>query len=350
MDSKRIIYFDYLRIIAIFAVVIAHVAAQSWYLVDVRSHEWNVLNFFDGGFRWGPPVFVMISGALFLEKRRPLKEIYSKNILRIIIAFVFWSVFYALWGFFVTGKVDTFEQLISEAIIGHYHLWFLPMIVGLYMMVPFFEKIVEDKKLALYFVGLSVIFAFLLPRGIRLTEFKWPWLSKAMNNLNDAADIHFVLGYSVYFILGYLLSTGNLSRKTTGLIYLGGALGSLITIGMTAIASKLQQSHIIFFYGNFNVNMLMTSVAVFTFARQHMNVEKSSGKKRHRLTYISKCCFGVYLIHPFLIEEIEALFGINALSFDPVLSVPVLAGLVFTLSLLLSCVLNTIPAVRNWIV
>ena len=46
MEKKRIIYFDYLRVFAILAVIFIHVAAQNWYNSDIKSFEWNIFNIF----------------------------------------------------------------------------------------------------------------------------------------------------------------------------------------------------------------------------------------------------------------------------------------------------------------
>lgn len=93
---ERKIYCDYLRIIATFAVVVLHVSASNWCSTDVNGMEWQAFNFYDSIVRWSVPIFVMISGSLFLGRDIPIKRIYEKYILRMIIAFIFWSVFYAL--------------------------------------------------------------------------------------------------------------------------------------------------------------------------------------------------------------------------------------------------------------
>ena len=71
--NGRILYFDFLRIFATLAVMVLHVAAQNWYGTSVPSFEWQTFNFFHSVTRFGVPIFVMISGALFLNKR----ELYT---------------------------------------------------------------------------------------------------------------------------------------------------------------------------------------------------------------------------------------------------------------------------------
>lgn len=69
MDKSRTAYFDYLKIIATFAVVVIHTVAKKWYSAGVESTEWQILNLYDSLSRWAVPIFVMVSGALFLDEK-----------------------------------------------------------------------------------------------------------------------------------------------------------------------------------------------------------------------------------------------------------------------------------------
>lgn len=96
--------------------MVIHVAADNWNAADVRSFEWQVFNFYDSLVRFGVPVFVMISGALFLkpDKDIPVKKLYSKYIFRIVIAFVFWSFIYAARGYMKTGDmIDAVDRFFT---------------------------------------------------------------------------------------------------------------------------------------------------------------------------------------------------------------------------------------------
>ena len=48
--AKRVIYFDILRIAAIFTVVAVHLSAQHWLDVDVSSRAWFAFNLENGPF------------------------------------------------------------------------------------------------------------------------------------------------------------------------------------------------------------------------------------------------------------------------------------------------------------
>lgn len=69
-QPQRIAYFDVLRILATFAVIVLHLSAQHWADTDVHTRAWQAFNLYDSAVRWAVPVFVMISGSLSSPARR----------------------------------------------------------------------------------------------------------------------------------------------------------------------------------------------------------------------------------------------------------------------------------------
>ena len=79
IQPQRIAYFDVLRILATFAVIVLHLSAQHWADTDVYSRAWQAFNLYDSAVRWAVPVFVMISGALFLSGSQSIGHILKKE-------------------------------------------------------------------------------------------------------------------------------------------------------------------------------------------------------------------------------------------------------------------------------
>ena len=75
--SNRIVYLDVLRVIACFSVIMVHSCAQ-YFVKDIGSFNFWVGNIFDGLARIGVPLFIMISGALMLDKNYQFST-YNKN-------------------------------------------------------------------------------------------------------------------------------------------------------------------------------------------------------------------------------------------------------------------------------
>lgn len=85
MNDKRVGYFDILRIVSIFFVIVIHVTSVGLRLCETATPTWNVNWLLNSVSRWAVPVFFMVSGALFLEPSREitLKKLYKKSIFHI---------------------------------------------------------------------------------------------------------------------------------------------------------------------------------------------------------------------------------------------------------------------------
>ena len=346
--NKRIIYFDFLRIFAIAAIILIHVAAENWYTTEVRSLTWNAYNIFDSVARWGVPIFVMISGTLFLDKEKSIKEIFKKNIVKLINIFFFWSLIYTIWDTCI-GNITNPADFFIHFFKGPIHLWFILMIIGLYLISPLLRLITSNKRATKYFLILSFIFAFLIPEIISLIDIVCPPAAEPIKYLNSFINVSFVLGYSGYYVLGYYLHKTNINKKIECILYILGILGLIATALLSALASIYKNMPVASFYEFISVNVLFTSIAIFIFGKHHLN-KKLDDKKTKKLVFSSKCTLGIYLIHPLLLSLLDAVFNFNTLSFNPVLSVPIIWLLIFATSTLLSIILNKIPFINKWIV
>ncbi|MBO4211972.1 MAG: acyltransferase family protein [Oscillospiraceae bacterium] len=351
MKGKRIVYLDYLRIVSIFAVVMLHVAAWNWYDTDVHSYEWQVLNGIDGVLRWGAPVFVMISGAVNLGKDIPLKTLLFKRILRLVVAYVFWGVLYIVWrSLMFWGSFPAFKEFVKLALAGHYHTWFMGMMIGLYLSIPMLNRIVADRKTAWYFVAVCFVFEILLSEGLSLLGLRHPQLAGILMSFVSLLQPKMFLGYSIYFVLGYLLHTAELKNAQRNWLYMLGLLGVLFTVIATALYSCSENTQQTRFYEYFTLNVLLASAGVFVLAKTKWNRAPSSSKGERLLSFAAKCSFGVYLVHPMFIESFKKLLDFYPLSFNPILAVPAESVAVFALSFLISALLNKLPILNKWIV
>lgn len=354
--KKRIVYFDYLRIAATLAVIVLHTAAKYWSAFDGRSLSWNFLNFYDGVTRWSVPVFVMISGALFLAGETDLRTLYKKNILRMAAAYLVWSAFYALTdplvGALRTGAFEfSFRQLISAVIGGKEHMWFIPMIAGLYMCVPILRQIVRSETVMRYYLLLSLVFAVIIPQiTVMSRDFIGGLFAAGIGRISQvisgSMDLRPVLGYSFYFVLGYRLNTMEFTKKQRKTICLLGAAGFLLTVLLNTVVAWKTGVPCDTYYGNFRLNVLLEAAAVFTWFKYGDYRNLRIGRI---VPALSKYSFGAYLIHIFMLNLLD-FFGLNALMCTPALSVPVVSLLTAVLSFAASFGIHKIPVVRQWIV
>lgn len=345
MERKRIAYLDNLRVVATFAVIMIHVAAQNWYSLDVNSFEWQVFNAYDSVFRWTVPVFVMISGALMLGTDVELKKLYTVKIPRLLIAFLFWSLVYALIG---GGSI---KSILINVVCGKYHLWFIYLIAGLYICIPVIRKIVEDQRVMVYFLAVSLVAAFVIPFGIQLLadfggETAQAW-TKAFEAVYSDLNFTVVCGYPVYFVAGYYLHRTDIGRPLRAVIYAMGVLGTVLVLALTLFVSVAKGAPMGNYYEYLTLNVYMQSAAVFVWIKYNT----PSGEKFGNLTKkLSAYSFGIYVVHIIVLETLDKRLGLNTLSFNPVLAVPVLVAVVFAVSWVMIAAIRKIPVLKDYII
>ena len=164
METKnKTAYFEWLRLFAAGAVVLMHTAANRWLSISHTVPEWEVLTWWDSLVRWPVPIFIMITGALFLPRKTELKGMLTRYIPRMAVCFLLWSAVYNLYS----GEL-TLQTLAS----GHYHLWYLPFLCGVYLMLPFLQKIAEDDALTDQLLAVSLVIGVLIPWLVKLGLFR----------------------------------------------------------------------------------------------------------------------------------------------------------------------------------
>lgn len=336
--SNRLIYFDALRILAAFAVVMIHTTAPytAYLLTDDLFIEWVIFVFYNNFSRWAVPVFIMISGSLFLDNNRKLeiKTFFKKNIFRIITAYLFWLVIYALYD-----KPESIEAFFDNA----YHLWFLPMLIGLYIITPVLRKITEDKKITLYFLILSVIFTVVCPM---LLEFE---LFKGFGDVYEQFTRGFSVKYIFYFIAGYYLANINFTKKSNIVIY-GLGIIAFLTLPILTICCSLHKNEFYdYFMTEFSIPVMLQSVFIFIFTKNIFEKKQCNEKISKIIVNVSKYTFGIYLIHA-LVLEIFMDFEIIPIACNVAVSPLIANFVVFFISLLLSVILNHIPLLKKYIV
>lgn len=348
-DQNRIYYLDLLRIIATLGVMVLHISGEGWAGYAPDTGEWMTLNVFECFVRWTVPMFVMISGTLFLNFPIKTRDLYKTNILRIASAFVFWTVLYAIIDLMLEPGM-TKQDLLFRIVQGKYHLWFLFMIIGLYIIVPLLKKIAESYDLIRYFLIVSLIFSFIIPQAMGLigqTGSEWYGV---LNYVRENSYFNFTLGYVSYFVLGYYLFKTEIPGIVRKIIYLLAIASFVFTIFASSAVSNHIGSPSQLFYGHFTLNTLLEDTGIFVFFKYNAKMTKAGTGIKKFIADMSKYSFGAYLVHVFFIDRLKLNFGITVYSGDPLLLVILITAVVFTASFIVSFLLNRIPVLNRYIV
>ena len=339
--SGRVIYLDCLRIFAAFAVVMIHTCALKWHAVEYTSPKFFAFNLYDAGVRWAVPVFIMISGAFLLDNSKPLTlaKLYKKQMFRILTALIFWSLAYAVY-YSVRGG-ETSRQFWERFLYGHFHLWYLYMLIGLYIIAPLLRKITADTKATRYFLLVAFVLTLLIPDLLQI-----PALS-ILTNTYRKLNYHFTMGHVIYFVLGYYLTHTEIPKKYNKWIYLGGIIGYFTIMLGTLHLAQVHGDQTDQLYNIISVPVFLEATAVMVFFK---NRKFNMSERMQSLVFkLSKYSFGVYLCHIFVRNAFNS-HGIHTAVGNAYITVPVLCVAVFLISYVISFVLNQIPIVKKYLV
>lgn len=339
VKSERIVYLDALRVVSAFAVMVIHLAAKGYKEAIPGSYEWVVCRIYNGIPRFAVPVFVMISGAMYLN---PQRSISMGDMLRkaakLMGIFFFWSTLYALAESARTHVLFTpayFQSAAQKIATGHYHMWYLYMIAGLYLATPFLRPIAADKRLLQWFL----LIAFVLNHCLRLLS-EIPGLEEIARTVAGSADLHLFCGYAGYYCLGYYLHQMKVTPKKIGTLC--AASVALFTI-VLALSYLAQKPNIVF--QEKMPHIVVYSAMVFLLFKQHAEHLAHHSGIKSLIGKIAPCTLGMYLLHP-AFNLILRKAGLYALTFNPLFCTILCSALVFVLSFAATALLKRTPLVR----
>lgn len=299
-DKKdRIFELDCLRVIAILAVIMIHVSVNLIIHNPQNSIEFVIGNFFDSISRFAVPFFVMLSGYFMLDENRemPISKLKNK-VVKLLLILVFWSALYAL--------IFNFNNFLNAFIYGHFHLWYLYLIIGLYLFVPVFRLFVKRQNMTYiyYTVLLGIIFIF-LPKYLDLL-FPPNNATKLFDNFGFYGG-----GYYVYFLIGWIIK--NLKDK---IVKYKKVLFILVILSLatTFCCTQFIHSHHFkaykIFYHCIGLNVLTYSVSLFCVLYDEIkkHTPKFPPKLKQFITKCSALSFGVYLIHAGILIQFLHIF------------------------------------------
>ncbi len=346
-----IAYGDLMRVYACIAVVTLH--ACSWILVyrgNGASEIWSLNNMLRAVFRWAVPVFIMLSGAIFLagEKSEPDAVFLRKRLRRVGIPLVFWTAIYLAY---IHGPrqapldpVRDFYAILKGQ--PYYHLYFLFVMLGLYLITPALKTVIRHaspKEFKTYLIIILVITS----------------ASAILNKIAGGKDpnaFSFFVPFIGFYLAGYQLRRVMLSK--TGTLF---ALAAFLACAVVTIyeprilplipgIKKPETFDLIFTYGN-PATIIMSLCAYLILSNPPLNrliAPENSAQSNPTLRLIAKSTFGVYLIHPLVLEPITFIyFRVFPGVLPQYQEIPVFVFVTLMLSFLIILPLTQIPFLKN---
>ncbi|MCR4890697.1 MAG: acyltransferase [Lachnospiraceae bacterium] len=173
-SSKRIFYFDIVRVIAMFLVIGVHAVGSIAPYAPENAFSKGLAGVLDSLNSLGVPIFFALSGYFLLNQQiRDFLKWYKKHILHIIIPFALYAIGYVVY---FVGYEQHNPMMIPVAYVRgllcneiHPTHWFVYAIIGLYFATPplsrMFQAMTDREVRIIYWGSISLfLFSFLLSR------------------------------------------------------------------------------------------------------------------------------------------------------------------------------------------
>ena len=309
---------DLVRVLAIMGVVGIHVLTPIYARPD----------FFGGGLWWlaflancllrtSVPLFMMLSGYFVLAKEMSWPENLERLWKRILTPLIFFYLLVS--GYFylaATLRSEPFEPssvLVNIARNTHTWLYFLSVLAYLYLLVPLWQQMFNSGKkwLATYVMTALFVNAFVA------TGF----LYVALREGEAFPTFTSWLLWAGYFLFGYWFRVRKPVIKRD-LLIMGFLIGYLITAitGYLSLRAHFLGNDLLYIGGQtypeeyLSVNVALMSITIFMLLMRHevgLMISQSPIVLR-TVKWLAGVSFGVYLIHPIVLDVINKFFGVTA--------------------------------------
>lgn len=334
MDSSKLGWVDFVRFLAAFLVVLAHVC-------DWGHEPWSWGAFYYTLSRVAVPFFFLTGGFLLLSKEEDLWTFFRKRLAKIAIPFIVWSVLYDIQNSrpFVDGlSVDAVAGMVVRilSVPREAHLWFFYSLIGLYMITPVLRVFVANAKESelLYFIALW----FLVKPVLMIVE--------AFTPVKFGFDVYYAAGYVGYFLLGYYLGRMEITPRLLRLVFFVFILGFILTfIIFYYDLPPTNNESVLRDYPSLNI-VLMSLGAFILIKHAAARIPDSWIRLSSKA---SPVIFGIYLIHPMLLRWLA--LGMDSLGYDPyagysLLIILSIALMAFLISWLIVYLTLKVPGLR----
>ncbi len=332
--DKRFFWADLIRIIAIYFVVANHVI-----LLPEKITAGNAVIFIFFLFiKTAIPVFILLSGSLLLEKKESLKSFLKKRIVKVVVPWIFWTILYTALAFFSLNELDKtiphLKYLFELTLFTKF--WFLPLIVGIYILIPIWRKFVQSSKDrdVYYLIVVWMIFFVLLPYLHTSVDFP----------LYPGGYLPHALGYSIYIFLGLMITKKKLPfQGVTSAICI--TIFGIVWTVLDIILIR-HQTHSFEFL---SPNIVLTSTGFFALLFHFGERYRAKKNLKKIITRISTASFGIYILHLPIIEILQpTLLGFEKKLFDfnQIIGTIIISLLYFFISFIAVTILQKVPIVK----
>lgn len=355
--SKRIVWIDAIKTIAIFFVIIYHSEIYSY---DICSENANATIYFKYYIRTlfstCVPLFFFVNGFLLFNKELKLQQ-HIYKIIKYIFQTGVWSVFTMILVTLIKGEVLEAKEILEGAWNLRQgwtnHLWYLGTLVCIYIFFPLLKSINDNnKKYFKYFILVCSLLTFgnvmlnelttfvlkvVLNKNINLVNYNFFNIYNPFRGLYSYAFVYFCLGGLVDDLMDKIRAISVKKRNICAVIGIMFNCLGLFLVGLLYSCSSNTWDTV---WGGYDTIFTLFNVCcIFVLC---LNIKKNNVV----IETISQNTLGIYLIHMLFIHMTK----------QRVMEVPELCNLPFNIiyaigiliiSLIISLLLKKIPIINK---
>ena len=368
-NNSRIVFVDYIRVIACFLVMLVH-ASENFYAADASGLAGNVsmlaneanrfwVALYDGTLgRICVPLFMVVSAFLLVPMKpgMTMGQFYRKRFTKILPPMIIFMILYTflplLWGQMSWEQSwNDFKMLPFNFPSMAGHLWFMYPLISLYLIIPVVSPWLEkssakDERL---FISLFLVSTLV------------PWLVRSVNPeiwgicfWNPYFGmLYYCSGYLGYLVIAHYIRvhmTGDRSKRMTvgAISLLAGALFTGWSFWHAGVPGQIIETRMLEWSWEFcTPNVVLATFGAFLL---FTCIERKEAPKF--ITTLAKLSFGMYLMHLLFLSNIAPIF-VSCDQANPLipvyLAIPCIALLTFICCAATSWIISKIPG-SKWII
>lgn len=336
-SKKKDISYEIMKTLGCFFVVAIHVFASFFSMYgEIDTSSWLFAESILSISRFAVPLFIMVSGALLLGKDITIKNAVKKAI-HFLFILIAWSIAYMLiTHMYLDNRTYSIQKIVVMFLNNGIssHLWYLYMLIGIYVTLPFTRQIIKNSDLKLLNYYLIVFLSYFAITMI-------PLLVSTLLNLN--IKIYLIAPFMNYqlgcLILGYYI---NKHVKITKLMYVLSIVSffliNIATISLTYLESSKSGTAVESYYNKNFASVILSAVCVFIIVKYISKYISEKYLWTRFFSFIGSISFEIYLVHlivkPFYEKKLQTYLE----SFIPTIS------LKYTFELLIVFILSALVA------
>ncbi len=350
-QKSRLYWLDVLRALAACAVVMMHTLTGAVDIMNTSAYadgQWMLLIM--DMVTWCVPVFLMISGFLFLDQEKEIGfgKMIKKYCVRIVLALLLFGIPFSCMELILAERTFRISMLweglwMVLTMQSWSHLWYLYLILVMYALTPALKWVL--KRLPYWGIVLGLALLLVGSSGL---PFLNQFVEEAAFPVLPDGSI-----YVFYYVFGYCLHRKEKRVGANHVLVWG--VGILIVLG-EMVRDRLFRGASLQMAYNYPLTVLL-SVGIMLFAMSLSEQFQHNGwSLEHRpvvkygktlIVNLSKLSFAIYLIHPVFLNVMYKVLHVTPVDFSFMLTFPIFFGITLLCSVMGAWCLQKIAPLRK---